>query len=298
MTRTYLHAVREHLGRLTQGDRRRALVALRAQLDEFREAGLDPASVLGSPAEYAAQLVEALSEERPAGEARWRLLGLPVETRGPVDAEVRSRVWDPADPRLIVPRLFGLGWRVNLGAFAVRLGLIRPDDMGHDVLEGIPARNLRLARSVPLVIAGATVAATAFTWRSLPRTVASGFGPGGRARGRTSRTSVLGMVAIGAVPALWSQRPAVTTEEALVRAATATSLAVLSASVVAATVADARHAGDRWGLLTAGAVPVAALASTGVVLLPLRSGLRHVWRTRPPVVPAADTLTKEHQEPR
>ncbi|MER5478770.1 DUF5808 domain-containing protein [Streptomyces sp. NPDC002734] len=298
MSRTYLHAVREHLGRLTAADRRRALVALEAQLDEFQEAGLDPAAVLGSPAEYAAQLVEALSEDHPAGEARWRVLGLPVETRGPVNAEVRSRVWNPADPRLVVPRLFGLGWSLNLGAFAVRLGLIRPDDMGHDVLEGIPARNLRLARSVPLVIAGATAAATAFTWRSLPRTVASGFGPGGRARGRASRTSILGMVAIGAVPALWSQRPAVATEEALVRAATATSLAVISASAVAATVADARHAGDRWGLLTAGAVPVAALASMGVVLLPLRAGLRQAWRTPPSAVPAGDTPTNKDQEPR
>ena len=35
--------------------------------------------------------------------------------------------WNPADERLLLPRAVGWGWDLNLGAVAVRLGLIEPD---------------------------------------------------------------------------------------------------------------------------------------------------------------------------
>ncbi|GAB2838255.1 hypothetical protein GCM10022221_42070 [Actinocorallia aurea] len=286
MTENYLRAVGAHLGGLPGADRRRALSALSAQLDELADAGIDPATALGDPAEYAAHLRDALAGESPEQEARWRVLGLPVETRGPVSAEVRSRTWDPANPRLVVPRLFGLGWTLNLGAVAVRLGLIRPDDAGDDVLARIPRREVGLAQAVPAAIAGATATALALAWRGLPPTVASGFGLSGRPRGEASRWTLTGAVALGAVPALWAQRRGVPTEERLVRAASATSLAVISASVVAATVAQARAPRGRWGLLTAAALPAGVAASLAVLVVPLRSGLRRAWRE-------ASTPTKE-----
>jgi len=34
----------------------------------------------------------------------------------------------PADDRIIVPHALGMGWAINLGAVAVRLGVLQPDD--------------------------------------------------------------------------------------------------------------------------------------------------------------------------
>lgn len=277
MTEDYLRAVRTHLGGVPIADRRRALSALSAQLHELADVGLDPTTALGDPASYATHLQDALAEEPSPEEARWRVLGLPVETRGPVSAEVRSRSWDPTNPRLIVPRLFGLGWTLNLGALAVRLGLIRPDDAGEDVLARIEQRELRVAQAVPAIIAGTTATALALAWHGIPPRVASGFGLGGRARGEAARWTLVGTLALGAAPALWAQRRDAPTEERLVRAASATSLAVISASVVAATVAQARAPRGRWGLLVPVALPVAITASLTVVVVPLRSGLRRAW---------------------
>lgn len=286
MTNDYLRSVGAHLRRLPAGDRRRALAALSGQLDELTDAGIEPVSALGDPASYAGRLLDALAPDPAADEARWHVLGVPVETRGPRRADVRSRTWDPTNPRLIVPRLFGIGWTLNLGALAVRLGLIRPDDVGDDVLARIPPRDIRLAQTVPMAIAGATAAALALTWRTLPPTVASGFGLGGRPRGEAPRTTLIGAVALGVIPALWAQRRGVPAEDRLVRTANATSLAVISAGVVAATVAQSRAPRGRWGLLVPAALPAAVAASLAVLLGPLRSGLRRAWRTAARSTPA------------
>lgn len=279
MTDGYLRAVRAHLGRLHRADRRRTLLALSAQLKELAETGGDPVSTLGDPATYAAHLLEALLEEPPADNARWRILGFPVETRGPLSAEVRSRTWDPANPRLFVPRLLGIGWSLNLGAVAVRMGLIRQDDIDDDVLTCIPKRDLRLAQVVPMVIAGATATALALTWRTLPPNVASGFGIDGIPRGEASRWTLTGAVALGVGPALWAQPSDLPIEDRLVRSAIATSLATISAGVVAATIAQAENPGGRWGLLMLPTIPVAVGTSLAVIVAPLRSGLRRAWQT-------------------
>ncbi|GIG27221.1 hypothetical protein Cde04nite_34650 [Cellulomonas denverensis] len=265
-----------HLGRLSAADRRRALTALAAQLDELTAAGLDPVQALGEAADYARTLREALVDEAPPQDARWRVLGLPVEVRGPVSADVRARTWDPANPHLVVPRLFGLGWTLNYGAIAVRAGLLRPDDAGPDVLGAIPAPELRAAQSVPLVVTGLAAGALAVAWRRLPSTVATGFGPTGRVRGRGPRWTVLATLALGAVPAVWAQRGGAR-QDRLVRTANATALAVLSAGVTGATIAEARHPQGRAGLLVGAALPVAAAGAVAVVLVPLRSGLRRAW---------------------
>jgi hypothetical protein len=250
---------------------------LSAQLEELAEVGGDPVAVLGEPGHYAADLLDALADESSDSSPSWRVFGVPIETRGPVSAEVRSRVWDPANPRLFVPRLFGVGWSLNLGAVAVRTGLIRPDDADADVLRSIPEPDLSAVRRVPLIIAGMTAATLALLWRSLPSSVASGFGITGQPRGDAPKWTLLGAVALGLGPALWARRRNVPVEDRLVRAARATSLSVISASVVAATVAQARRPGGRWGLLTVAALPAALAGSLAVIVMPLRSGLRRAW---------------------
>jgi hypothetical protein len=62
---------------------------------------------------------------KPAGERSWQgtVAGfVPYDLRRPTVARFRERMWAPDDPRLIRPRVFGVGWTVNLGrlVFLVR----------------------------------------------------------------------------------------------------------------------------------------------------------------------------------
>jgi uncharacterized membrane protein len=47
------------------------------------------------------------------------LLGIPYDWRRPTVARAASRLWNPYDSRLFVPRVFGMGWDIN---FARLLG--------------------------------------------------------------------------------------------------------------------------------------------------------------------------------
>lgn len=50
-----------------------------------------------------------------------RFLGLPYDWRRPTLARLRSRAWNPDDPRIVVPRSFGWGYGINLAALRRRL---------------------------------------------------------------------------------------------------------------------------------------------------------------------------------
>ena len=55
---------------------------------------------------------------KPAAERTWQgsIAGrLPYDLRPPTLARVRERLWNPADRRILVPTVFGVGWTVNLG---------------------------------------------------------------------------------------------------------------------------------------------------------------------------------------
>ncbi len=276
--KSYLRAVGAHLGSLSRTDRLLALEGLEAQLGELLEAGLDPREALGAPEDYAGELLDALASDAPADEPHLRVLGLPVETRGPVSAKVRSRTWNPESPRLVVPRLLGVGWTLNLGALAVRLRLIRPDDATNEVLDQIPERSVRTAQLAPLLVAGATAGALALMWKKMPDRVASGFDAFGRQNRTSSKISMLGSLMLGVAPAIWALRRQTSTEDRLVSAASATTLATVSASAVAASLLSARGPRGRWGLLVPAGALLGIAASLGVIVLPLRAGLRHAWR--------------------
>lgn len=186
--KSYLRAVGAHLGSLSRTDRLLALEGLEAQLGELLEAGIEPVEALGTPEDYAGELLDALASDATADEPHLRVLGLPVETRGLVSAKVRSRIWNPESPRLVVPRLLGVGWTLNLGALAVKLRLIRPDDATSEVLDQIPNRTVRAAQFAPLLVAGATAGALALAWKTMPNRVASGF-DALRRQNRTSSNS-------------------------------------------------------------------------------------------------------------
>jgi hypothetical protein len=76
-----------------------------------------------------AVLVAAVVEQlRLSPEERtWegRVGGLvPYDLRMPTFERARSRWWNPADDRLFVPTIFGVGWTVNAARIARFLGLI------------------------------------------------------------------------------------------------------------------------------------------------------------------------------
>jgi hypothetical protein len=40
-------------------------------------------------------------------------LGIPYDWRRPTRARIRARLWNPDEPKLFVPRVFGWGWTIN-----------------------------------------------------------------------------------------------------------------------------------------------------------------------------------------
>ena len=62
-----------------------------------------------------AAVLKELSQPREDRTWHGRLLGIPYDFRAPTMAKVRERIWAPANPHLLVPHVFGMGWTVNIG---------------------------------------------------------------------------------------------------------------------------------------------------------------------------------------
>lgn len=74
------------------------------------------------------------------------------------DPSGRERWWAPSDPRIFVPRAIGIGWDINFGAVAVKLGLLREDDIDDDVVAAIPPEVSRNAQAALALSAGVALA--------------------------------------------------------------------------------------------------------------------------------------------
>lgn len=80
--------------------------------------------------------------------ARITLAGIPFES-APYKESVRLRIFDTENSHLIVARLFGAGWSLNLGALAVKLNMLRPDDSIADLSAYVPTSINRALRILP-----------------------------------------------------------------------------------------------------------------------------------------------------
>lgn len=284
----YLAEVRGHLSPLGASDRDEALVELesllRADADRAGEAAA--VAALGDPATYAAGVLEAFEPDEVA-EADGRpvpqghVLGMPYDFRGASVERIGSRVWNPADPRIFMPRMFGVGWTINLGAIAVTLGLIRPDDVGDESYDRIPKGALNVTLAVPAALAAIAVVLMVVAWPTLPAEVPIHWGVSGTPDGWASRTVVIGaLLALAIVPAALTYarvlRRDVSARSRLLAAAGLGMEAVLVLGIAAVTVADANGgASGNWVLL----VVLATLAVPFLMLyMPLRAGLRAEWR--------------------
>ncbi|QGF23198.1 DUF5808 domain-containing protein [Raineyella fluvialis] len=253
---TYVEEVAHHLR--TRGHaRHQALADLEAALRETAaayasgeaegevtepaaETGTDPAVAavadFGSARAYAAELDAELRTER-----RFRtVLGVPNSLTTGILTRMAA-TFDPADHHVVVPHIFGLGWAINWGAVAVRLGLLNPDDLDDELLERAIALSGRRTRALAWTAVGTAV-------------VAAGTATARRRRiGFTGWADVAGAAAVvtgaGALARLGADRrlPA---GQRLVAPAYATFLA----TIMAAAMAGVRKDGERprgagwWGL--------------------------------------------------
>jgi len=55
-------------------------------------------------------------------------LGIPYDLRPPTYDRIKQRYWNPDDPHLFTPRIFGWGWAINLYALVKRLGWLHQRD--------------------------------------------------------------------------------------------------------------------------------------------------------------------------
>jgi len=65
--------------------------------------------------------------KKPAEEREWNgiVAGfVPYDLRPPTIARARSRWWNPDGDRVFVPKVFGVGWTVNVGRLARIAGLV------------------------------------------------------------------------------------------------------------------------------------------------------------------------------
>ena len=90
-------------------------------------------------------------------EGRMWVAGLPVSGVWYGDSDALLDGFEPENPSLVVPRKFGLGWSLNLGALAVKAGWIRPDDSLPDLADHIPVGLRRSIAVAPLVGGALTV---------------------------------------------------------------------------------------------------------------------------------------------
>jgi hypothetical protein len=82
----------------------------------------------------AALAVAAVTQElrRPKSERTWhgRVANVPYDFRTPSPLRIKRSFWSPDDPRVIVPRAFGVGWSVNLAALVQQVKRARASSGG------------------------------------------------------------------------------------------------------------------------------------------------------------------------
>lgn len=68
--------------------------------------------------------------EKPREQRKWHgKVGIvPYDFRVPTFERIRDAYWNPADPRILTPEPFGVGWAVNLPTLLLKLGVTGYED--------------------------------------------------------------------------------------------------------------------------------------------------------------------------
>ena len=233
------------------------LAELRAHVDERLHAtahtaadATDALADLGTPE----ALAQAFADDATAGPQGpnglvGRVLGMPYDVRPPTSDRLARRVWDPTNPKILVPKVLGLGWTVNFGALAVRTRLVRPDDED-DPFTSAGSRVVAATLAAPVAAAVALGALVAATWTTLPATVPTHWGLNGRPDGYGSpAAAVIAVGVIGVVPVLLAAAVHLRGRHPFARvAASAVSLGLtaLAGSIYAQTLFTVRGGSGVW----------------------------------------------------
>lgn len=236
-----------------------------ALLSELAEDGVDLEAELGSPQDYAAEVAHEVAdaaEEESTDTAPWGLFL----------RHGRSRIWNPEDPRVLQPHLLGIGWSVNFGALAVRLGLIRPDDEDVDTLSSIPAPVIRVISAVPAVLTVAQAVTLVSQWDELPAQ---------RERFQPSRGGMVANLGISGALAVITAHAAKRgdREDLLNTSAVGTLLGGAGLTSLCARVGKKNDPRRTWARDSIGGV-VAVVAAALIEVAPRLSGICRLWRAQ------------------
>lgn len=173
---------------------------------------------LGSPESFAAELGVRQDSEYTAGHGR--VLGIPYDVRVPSAERVAERLWNPSDPRLLMPRIFGMGWDLNFGAIAVRLHLIEPDS--EDIpFTSTPDRAFAQSLAVPATLTTAMLVSYLVLRDMFPARLPSHWNIRGVPDGFWDQGAAFGFLFLLAlVPTLWAAWSVLNRRPPLLRGAT------------------------------------------------------------------------------
>lgn len=193
-------AAEEWVRRLVRGVDAAYRDSVQEDLRDWFTDHLDAESTLADVEALAAAVGDAtgdVGERRPFG-------GLPIDLHPPTAERVAHTWWNPRDERLFVPRVFGLGWTLNMGAAAVKLGLIEPD-AEDEPFASTPTPAFRAALVAPVLLTVAVAAHYAFRWRGLPERLPSQLGAAGQVDRWTPKAIAAAVdVSVAAAPTAWA----------------------------------------------------------------------------------------------
>lgn len=245
---------------------------------------------LGPADEYAAAMCAEISGGKPqlreaagalpdvGGPGTGRVLGMPYDVRMPTTERIRLRWWNPTDPRIWMPRAWGIGWDLNFGALAVKLRLIRPDDQDEPFAH-VPEAWIYLALAVPLLITAAMAGAWALMAATLPELLPVHWGISGQADRYAEPPTALGFLLVMAlVPTVWALVSFVMHRSKAARVLV-TSFATLFASLAGAIflITVTWPAAEGLGWLLPVAILSALLVPFGMLVVLARIDRREAW---------------------
>ena len=78
---------------------------------------------VAAAAAFVATAVHAYREQKSHG----RYYGVPFDFRIPTVDRALERIWNPDDPRVLTPPVFGAGWSINFYQAGLQMGLIQSE---------------------------------------------------------------------------------------------------------------------------------------------------------------------------
>ncbi len=241
---TYLDRVQGAM-LLTAGDEAAdAVEDLRAHvLSELAETDGSPAAVsrvlgaLGTPESLAAEYADDDAGRESRGSdhhspGHGTFLGMPFDVRMPTTERIASRLWNPLDPSVFVPRVFGIGWDINFGAVAVKLGIVRPDDED-EPFATVPEGWLLVALAVPIAVCAVLVAMLVTRYAGMPAFAPSQWDVAGRPSAYWRKEALAAfLLAMSVVPTMLAARVFARRRPALNRVAAAAAATLLSTAAL------------------------------------------------------------------